>query len=265
MSMTLTFLGTGTSQGIPMIGCDCAVCRSEDPRDRRTRTSVLLSWDGKNVLIDATPEVRIQCLANDVRRLDAVLITHAHADHVFGLDDMRRFTQMQREPLGVYAGAAHIEALERVFGYARADRSKGNPDLPHLVFHRVEGSIELLGREVRPLVFRHGAARSVGYRIGSLAYCTDLSDVEETMLEELRGLEVLVLGALRWKPHPAHLSIEAAVRVSERVGARETYFVHMSHAVSQREEERLPGNVHFAYDGLCVPITDAQGVSDGRM
>ena len=213
-ALELLFLGTGTSHGIPMIGCDCAVCHSEDPRDRRTRTSVLLSWEGKNVLIDATPELRIQCLANDVRRLDAVLITHSHADHVFGLDDMRRFTQMQGTPLGIYAGSAHIEALERVFGYARADRSNENPDLPHLVFHCIEGCFELLGREVRPLLFRHGAGTSVGYRIGPVAYCTDVSDIKEAMLEELRGLEVLVLGALRWKTHPAHLSIDEAIRIS---------------------------------------------------
>lgn len=255
MAMAITFLGTGTSQGIPLIGCDCAVCGSDDPRDRRTRTSALVSIDGRNVLIDASPELRLQCLANDVRRLDAVLVTHTHADHICGLDDVRRFNQMQAGPLDLYVGAAHLASLEKVFGYARADRAAHNVDLPQLVFHEVDSTFELFGERVEALVLPHGRFTVLGYRLGPLGYCTDLSRMPEEALARLRGVEVMVLGALRPDPHPAHLSLDEAVGVARQIGASRTYFVHMSHHVGHAAYDgQLPEGMQLAYDGLRVQI-----------
>jgi len=255
MTIELTFLGTGTSQGVPMIACDCAVCRSHDPRDRRSRTSCLLSLDGHNVLIDATPELRLQCLANDVRALEAVLITHTHADHIFGLDDVRRFNQISGRPIDIYAAEEHITLLEKVFGYARADLAGGNPDLPQMVFHRIDGEFSLFGQRIIPLPLPHGRGRAMGYRLGSLAYCTDLSTMPEEVIEQLAGLDVLVLGALRPRPHPTHLSFEQAVRLARRIGARHTYFVHMSHDVGHSDyEQQLGPGIALAHDGLTVTI-----------
>ena len=199
MSVEITFLGTGTSQGIPLIACDCSVCHSADPRDNRMRTSALVSLDGHNVLIDTT--------------------------------------------------------LEKVFGYAQVERAGGNPDLPHLYFHPVEEPFSLFGYEVIPIPFPHGRAVVTGFRIGTLAYCTDISDMPAEAAAQLQELELLVLGALRPKPHPAHLTIAQAVEVARRIGAKQTFLVHMSHQVRHREQdELLPDTIHLAYDGLKIRI-----------
>jgi len=253
MSIEMTFLGTGTSQGIPLIACDCSVCHSADPRDNRMRTSALVNLDGHHVLIDTTPDLRCQCLQNDVRRIDAVLITHAHADHFLGLDDIRRFTQIQQSPIDLYIHRQHYASLEKVFGYAQAERAGGNPDLPHLNFHPVEEPFSLFGYEVIPIPLPHGRAVVTSFRIGPLAYCTDISDMPAEAAAQLQDLELLVLGALRPKPHPAHLTIEQAVEVAQRIGAKQTFLVHMSHHVSHQEyNELLPDTIRLAYDGLKV-------------
>lgn len=257
MTVEITFLGTGTSQGIPLIACDCPVCRSDDPRDRRTRTSAMVTLDGLNILIDASPELRLQCLENDIRRIDACLITHTHADHIFGLDDLRRFNQMQGAPIPVYASIHHRERLDKIFSYARADMKTNNPDLPQLFFHTIEpdSTISLLGHEVQTLHLPHGNDMVLGYRFGPLAYCTDISDMPDEVIDRLRDLDTLVLGALRPKPHPKHLSIEQAVDLSLRIGARQTWFVHLSHQISHHHHDKLlPENIHLAYDGLKVSI-----------
>ena len=255
MSIELTFLGTGTSQGVPVIGCDCAVCHSADRRDRRYRTSGLLHLDGHNVLIDATPELRLQCLENDVRRVDAVLVTHTHADHVFGLDDMRRFNQLQGEVIGLYADAEHLAELDKVFGYARGETVVKGLNLPRLRFEAIEGPFALFGRQVVPLRLRHGQVTSLGFRVGGLAYCTDLSEMSDEVVEQIKGVEVLVLGALRHKRHPTHLSIEQAVALSKRVEAQQTWFVHLTHDVCHgRDEAALPGDIRLAYDGLRIRV-----------
>lgn len=255
MSIEITFLGTGTSQGIPVIACDCPVCRSEDPRDTRTRTSALLNLDGHSVLIDTTPDLRSQCLQNDIRRIDAVLITHTHADHFLGLDDIRRFTQIQQGPIDVYIHRQHYASLEKVFGYAKAEYAGGNPDLPHLLFHPVEQPFSLFGYDVIPISFPHGRTTVTGFRIGSIAYCTDISEMPRETIGELQNLELLVLGALRPNPHPAHLSIPQAVEVAQQIAAKQTFLVHMSHHVCHQEQNgQLPDTVRLAYDGLKVPL-----------
>jgi len=255
MNVEITFLGTGTSQGVPTIACDCEVCRSADPRDKRMRTSALVSLDGHPVLIDTTPDLRVQCLQNNVRGVDAVLITHTHADHFLGLDDIRRYTQIQQSPIDLYVHRQHYASLEKVFGYAQAERAGSNPDLPHLWFHPVEKPFSLFGHEVIPILFPHGRAVVTGFRIGPLAYCTDISGMPTEAAAQLQDLELLVLGALRPQPHPAHLSIDQAVEVAQRIGAKQTYLVHMSHQVCHQEQDGLlPDSIHLAYDGLKIGI-----------
>ena len=258
MNMEFTFLGTGTSQGIPIIGCDCAVCCSDDLRDKRMRTSALVGWNGRQVLIDATPELRLQCLHNDVRRIDAVLITHTHADHIFGLDDVRRFNQLQNSPIDLYAAPHHLKTLDNIFGYTCAQRDLGNRDIPRLVFHTIDGGFGLYGLKILPLILPHGRDQVLGFRLGPLAYCTDVSDMPTEAVDQLQGLELLVLGALRPRPHPKHLSIDEAVAVAQTIGAHQTYFVHMSHQIAHQEQEHaLPENIHLAYDGLKLTCDGA--------
>jgi len=255
MTVGLTFLGTGTSQGIPIIGCDCAVCSSDDPRDQRSRTSAIVHLDGHNVLIDATPELRLQCISNDIRRIDACLVTHTHADHIFGLDDIRRFNQIQGKSIDLYVSSLHRETLEKIFGYARAGVSSNNPDLPKLNFNifQTHDSISLFGYEVKPLLLPHGRSKSIGFRIANLGYCTDLSDMPHDAMEQLGGVDTLVLGALRPKPHIAHLSIDQAVEIANRIGAKRTYLTHLSHHIShQQQQQLLPNGINLAYDGLKI-------------
>lgn len=254
------FLGTGTSQGIPMIGCTCPTCTSTDPHDQRMRTSALVTLDDHNILIDATPEFRLQCLRFQVSRIDAVLITHAHADHIFGLDDIRRFNQMQGGPIDIYAAPEHVAILRKVFGYAEQNQPIKNLDIPQVQFRTIEvgngACLNLFGHEIVPLAMEHGGCRSLGYRLGArLAYCTDLSHMPDEAVEQLRGIEVLILGALRPREHCSHLSFEQAFRLAEQIGAPRVYFVHMSHDVRHAQEQpRMPEHVTLAYDGLEITI-----------
>lgn len=248
----LLFLGTGTSAGIPMIGCHCDTCTSPDPRDRRTRPSVVIGYGQTRVLVDTTPELRLQCVANGVDRVDAVVFTHAHADHVMGLDDVRRFNTILGGPLDVWADAGTHEVLTRVFGYAFKEPE---PELrlfrPHLIRRYIEGPFEIAGVEWTPIRLMHGSMPVLGFRVGRLAYCTDTNFVPEESFELLRDLDVLVLDALQYKRHTTHFSIEQAIEVAQRIGAKTTYFTHIAHAVRHEVTNReLPEGIELSYDGL---------------
>ncbi len=255
--MQLIFLGTGTSQGIPMIGCRCAVCRSDDPRDRRMRTSAAVRMDdGRTVLIDTSPELRLGALAVGLERVDAVLFTHAHADHVMGLDDLRSYNQRQGGVIPCHGDAQTVATLRRVFGYAEVSPDgQRNPDRPGVRFGEVNGPFELLDRSVTPVPLLHASGRVLGYRIGPLAYCTDCSAVPDGSWELLEGLDTLVLGMLRRQPHPAHMSVEQALAAAQRIAARQTWFVHMSHDLAHAQTNAtLPPDKQLAHDGLTVRV-----------
>lgn len=252
---TLCFLGTGTSHGVPMIACDCAVCTSKDPRNQRLRTSVLIEAGGRFFIIDTSIDFRMQALRAKLRRVDAVLLTHSHADHIFGLDELRRFNHTQPEPIPCYAEETTMRDVRRVFAYIIDPPHQTGGGIPQVEFHelRVGEPVRSFGVEFLPLRVWHGALPITGYRVGQLGYLTDTSALPEETFRALAGVDILVLGALRHRPHPTHFTIEEAVRAAERIGARETWFVHMTHDLDHDETNaRLPRGIALAYDGLRV-------------
>lgn len=254
--MRVTFLGTGTSTGVPVPTCTCAVCTSTDPRDRRLRPSVLLEWDGASVLIDTGTDLREQALAHRIDRVDAILYTHAHADHIMGLDDLRMYNWKRGGPIPAYGSATTLGMIRRTFWYVFEEVEAGGGK-PGLTLQEVERPFELLGREIVPVPAMHGRLAVTGWRIGGFAYLTDVSGIPESSFPLLEGLEVLVLSALRRRPHPTHLTFEQATAIARRVGARTTWFTHLSHDVGHAEvESGLPPEIRVARDGLVLDVAD---------
>lgn len=255
-ALSLTLLGTGTSTGVPVPTCDCTVCRSADPRDRRLRPSAWIRWAGASVLIDTAPDLREQVLRHAIPRVDAVLYTHAHADHVLGLDDLRLFNWRQRAAVPAYGSAATLEALGKTFWYV-FDPRPVESTRPAIECREVDGAFEVLGRVALPVPVLHGSLPILGYRIGGLAYLTDVSRIPEASYALLEGLELLVLNALRERPHPTHLTIDEALHEASRIGAQRTILTHMSHEVRHADvASRLPPGIELGYDGLHVELLE---------
>jgi phosphoribosyl 1,2-cyclic phosphate phosphodiesterase len=256
--LAITVLGSGTSVGVPTPGCDCAVCRSTDPRDNRLRPSVLLSVQGREVLIDTTPDFRTQALRARLGRLDAVLFTHAHADHLMGLDDIRPFNFKLRHPIPIYAAPEAMETIQRSFQYI-FDGVKKETNIPLLTPHILTGAlVDVCGVRFTPIPLLHGRARIYGFRFGDAAYLTDHSAIPEESLEMLRGLDVLFLDALRYKPHPTHSTIAQSLETVARLAPRRAYFTHLSHDVMHATAEReLPPHIRLAWDGLRIEVEAA--------
>lgn len=255
-AVELLFLGTGTSAGIPMIGCRCDVCRSADPRDKRTRASVVISAGGARVLVDTTPELRLQCVANGVDAIDAIVYTHAHADHIMGLDDVRRFNAITGRPLDVWADDRTFETLTTCFGYAFREPDPATKLFrPHLVQHAIPAHEPFTIGATRwtPVPLLHGDLPVLGFRVGRLAYCTDVSAIPEPSFALLEGLDVLVLDALQYRKHTTHFSVEEAIGAARRIGAKQTLFTHIAHALGHEATNRaLPETMRLAHDGQRV-------------
>ena len=251
MRATLTVLGSGTSMGVPTIGCDCAVCHSTDPRDCRTRPSVLIEYSGKAVLIDTTPDFREQAIRENIRRLDAVLYTHTHADHLLGIDDLRPLS-FRHKPnrLPLYAHPEAAKFIQGMFRYIfDADYKFGG--LPQVEMRNIDGPLELFGAIFEPIVLIHGDAEIYGFRFGSAAYLTDHSDIPEASLKKLEGLDVLFLDALRYKPHPTHSTVEHSLATVARLKPGRAFFTHICHDLPHEETNAaLPENVRLSYDGM---------------
>jgi phosphoribosyl 1,2-cyclic phosphate phosphodiesterase len=257
--MRLTFLGTGTSFGVPQIGCGCPVCRSTDPRDKRTRSGAVLETESATILIDTPPELRVQLIRAGLAHIDAVVYTHEHADHINGIDDLRIFSVRRREPLPLYGPSETLERVRSSFNYIFDDsvRPYAGTSKPSLELHPLEanGPIRVAGVEMLPLAFQHGHLRVFGYRFGNLAYLTDVKSIGDPEREQLRGLDVLVLNALWWRPHPTHMSIPEAIDTARRLGARRTYLTHLTHETGHADlTEKLPAGIEPAYDGLAVEV-----------
>ena len=250
MKARLTVLGSGTSMGVPTIGCDCTVCTSPDSRDRRTRPSILLEYNGHTVLIDSTPDFREQALREKISRLDAVLYTHGHADHILGLDDLRPLTFKREQKLPLYADDLTATIIERMFAYVFEPIS-GYATRPQVTLHRLNGSFELFGAKFQPLKVMHGDTEITAYRFGSAAYLTDFSTIPQTTIQALDHLDVLFLDALRRRPHPTHSSLDESLKIVEHLQPSRAFFVHMSHDLGHEETNHsLPPHVRLAHDGL---------------
>jgi phosphoribosyl 1,2-cyclic phosphate phosphodiesterase len=273
MQAKLTFLGTGTSMGVPSLGCGCAVCVSPDPHDKRLRPSILLRWpspatenpgtklpDERVVVIDTGPDFREQGLHAGIRRVDAVFYTHSHADHIFGLDDLRPLsfaTYRQSGPIPLYATPETRKVLEHIYSYTFSPDSK-YPNRARVAIHDVMDGTPIRVHEAlfTPIPVLHGDLPITGYRFGNAAYITDVSTIPESTFSLLEGLDVLVISALRHQPHPSHATLDQAVRWASRIGARETWFTHISHDLGHAETNaNLPEGMALAHDGLSVPVT----------
>jgi phosphoribosyl 1,2-cyclic phosphate phosphodiesterase len=252
--MRVTFLGTGTSIGVPVPTCDCRVCLSDDRRNHRLRPSVWLEWEGASVLVDTAPDLREQALRYEIARIDAVLLTHGHADHVLGIDDLRLYNWRQRAPVPVYANEATLDAISRTFWYV-FDGKPTESTRPSIERRLAEAPFQLLGREVIPIPLMHGEMPILGFRVDSFAYLTDVSHLPAQSTELLRDVDVLVLSALRERPHPNHFSLEEALAEAMRIGAQRTFLTHMSHEMHYGTvSAKLPNGVELAYDGLSFEL-----------
>jgi phosphoribosyl 1,2-cyclic phosphate phosphodiesterase len=239
-----------------MIGCECPVCTSDDPHDKRTRPSIWVRYGGVRILVDTSPELRLQCLANGIRDVDAVLFTHHHADHVAGLDDLRRFNWMTKRAVPCYGTERTLMGVQRMFSYAFEPAGDSPHSRPQLELRTVSDEPFQVGDiEIVPIPLLHGPMPVLGYRFGRFAYCTDCSAIPESSIARLRGVELLILDALRHDPHPTHLCLKAAVELAGRIGADQTYFIHMAHQLKHQETNAmLPRGMALSHDGLRIKL-----------
>ena len=253
-TLRLTMLGTGTSTGVPVIGCECAVCRSSDRRNRRMRPGLRLELAAGSVVIDTSPDFREQALRFGIDRVDAVLYTHSHADHVFGLDDLRIFNFRQRASIPCFGSAETMNRMRQIFTYVFEEGQEGGGK-PRLDFVPVRGPFDLLGETVVPIPVRHGEMEVFGFRVGGFACVTDVSFIPEESFERLAGVELLVLSALRYRPHPTHFSLAESIAVAQRIGARRTLLTHVAHDIDHgRLLLDLPPGIELGYDGLVATL-----------
>jgi len=253
--LTIRFLGTGTSQGIPVIACDCEVCSSSDPRDKRLRSSVLLQLADKNIIIDTGPDFRYQMLREHIDHLDAILFTHSHKDHIAGLDDVRAFNRQQGGAIDIYGTREVHEALKREFYYAFA--AKKYPGVPQLELHEITLSpFSLFGEKIIPIEVMHYMMPVLGFRLGDFTYITDAKTVSDSQVRKIIGTKILVVNALQRDPHISHFTLDEAIAFAQRVGAAQTYFTHISHRLGLHEEvdRELPKGISLAYDGLVLDM-----------
>jgi phosphoribosyl 1,2-cyclic phosphate phosphodiesterase len=257
------FLGTGTSHGVPLIGCDCSVCTSTDSRDSRLRASLYIRCDdGQCLLIDTSPDLRQQVLRHGIRRIDAILFTHAHADHIMGLDDVRQFNRMTGQPMAIFGEGSTLDDLRGTFAYIFRPGTPEGGGVPSLTLWEIGGSFCLGRQTVVPVPIYHGARRILGFRIGGLAYLTDCSAIPAESFALLENLDVLVLDALRRDPHPTHFTLDQAVAMAQRIGARRTFFTHIAHDLSHADvSAELPDAMELAYDGLEIGVENLTDVA----
>lgn len=253
--MQITVLGSGTSSGVPTIGCECAVCHSNNPKNKRLRSSCFIQTDsGINLLIDTSPDLRAQALQNNIKKISAVLYTHIHADHVHGIDDLRMYNAISQSPLPIYGNAETIHHLTTHFSYVFRPPSSYPSLIPTLIPHVVEDDFQVGAEKIIPIACEHGKKYiTQNYRVGNVAWLTDTSGISETSLQKLQGIEVVFLDALRFTPHPTHFSLDEALATLKKINAKKSYLIHLTHDYDHDEfNKTLPENIELAYDGLTV-------------
>lgn len=254
--MQLTILGVGSSAGTPAVGCTCATCSSTDPRNKRTRCSSMVTLDdGRVILIDTSPDLRQQALRENMRRVDAVLYTHTHADHLHGIDDLRAFCQLNRCQIPLYSYPEAVTHIQEKFGYTLRDPIPQFWDLPVLAAHVVDAPFEAAGQWVTPIPVMHGKIRIYAYRIGNLVYMTDVSEIPEQSYDLLQGVDLLLIDCLREKPHPTHVNVEQSLALIARIGARRNVLIHMTHELEYHTLQASVGaNIAVGYDGMQLEL-----------
>ncbi len=258
--MKITILGSGTSTGVPMVGCHCPVCTSSDPKDTRTRASILIEVAGKFILVDTSPDLRRQALTQAIPHIDAVLFTHTHADHINGIDDLRGFHLLHKRVIPCYGSKETLDQIIRNFSYIFTGAAHGGYT-PLLEPHPISGTFHLFGQTILPIPLVHGYSYSTGYRIGAIAYLTDCSRIPETSMLMLSGLDILILDALRYTPHVSHFNIEESLKVVEILKPRRTILTHLTHEVAHRDGGKLPRGVELAHDGMILEMKDSPSVA----
>ncbi|MBI1922324.1 MAG: MBL fold metallo-hydrolase [Geobacter sp.] len=253
--MKVTVLGCGTSTGVPMVGCRCAVCTSEDRRDRRTRSSILVEEAGKYIIVDTSPDLRRQALREKVPHIDAVLFTHSHADHINGIDDLRGFHFIHRRLIPCFAAKEAMDVIMANFAYIFKGRELPGY-APLLEPHQVDAPFDLFGLTIMPVPLTHGEFSATGFRLGTMAYLTDCSAIPDASRELLKDLDLLIIDALRYTPHSNHFNIEGALGVVEELKPGRAIFTHLSHEVAYADTARLPAGVELAYDGMVIELAD---------
>ena len=254
--MKVTFLGTGTSQGVPVIACDCAVCKSENPKDKRLRSAIHLAIDGLSLVIDTGPDFRQQMLREEIKKLDAVLFTHQHKDHTAGMDDTRSFYFRQKKDIPIYATQMVINQLKQEFAYIFSD--KKYPGVPAIEIHEIHKNepFKIGNTAIIPIEVMHHKLPVLGFRFQDFTYITDTNFIAHDQLEKIKGTKILVLDALQRKPHISHFSLSEAIEIAQKIGAEKTYFTHISHYLGSHEHvmKELPANIELAYDGLKINL-----------
>lgn len=255
-----TLLGTGTSSGIPTIGCKCAVCQSDNPKDKRLRCSLLIETNTTTVVIDTSTDFRQQMLKYNVDKLDAIVYTHQHFDHIGGFDDIRAFNFVQQKATPIFINKSTLNSLKKTFSYAFGEAVQTGGGLPLFEINEIDrdnfkiGDIEF---EIIPLM--HGIVEVLGFKIGNFAYCTDTNYIPDESLKKLNNLEILILDALRYHPHPTHFTVEESINIAQKLNANSTYFTHIAHQISHSElSKRLPNNIYLAFDGLSFELDNYQ-------
>ena len=252
--MKIIILGCGTSTGVPVIGCKCNVCASKDAKNKRTRSSILITANNRNILIDTATDLRQQSLAHKIERIDAVLYTHPHADHIHGIDELRSFNMIQKRPIPCYGSEFTINRIRSMFNYIFAVEENDGWK-PELETFLISAPFNLFGLLVQPINIYHGKMQALGFRIGKLAYITDCSQIPDDSKEELKNLDLLILGALRHKPHPTHFSIQEAVQIGAELKSKRVILTHLSHNLDYDETNKeLPPGFELAYDGMEIEI-----------
>lgn len=252
--MEIIILGCGTSTGVPVIGCHCQVCDSTDPKNRRTRSSALVRSGGQSILIDTSTDLRLQALSNSIEKIDAVLFTHAHADHIHGIDDLRTFNMLQKGSIPCFGSETTMKRIKKTFDYIFINDGRDGWK-PNLTANIVDSAFEFSGIEITPVEIIHGKAPIFGYRIGRAAYITDCSLIPESSVDKLKGVDVLVIGALRYKHHPTHFTVEQAIEASRKIGPKRTILTHLGHSLDYAKDNwTLPPGIELAYDGMRVEV-----------